>query len=100
MNCVVSGMRRRFGVGVSTGRALRQMPRAVVGRGIACHLAFLLGLTAFATAGVPDGLQSTALAPRSGPPGPTLFTMLPPEQTGIVTTNDYADPKMWAEHYQ
>ncbi len=29
-----------------------------------------------------------------------MFTVMPPEQTGIVTANRYDDPKMWGEHYQ
>ena len=45
------------------------------------------------------GLTERALAPRSGPRGATMFTELPPQQTGILTTNDYSDPKMWGELY-
>ncbi|ACB73781.1 FG-GAP-like repeat-containing protein [Opitutus terrae] len=37
------------------------------------------------------------LAPRSGPRGGTMFASLPPEQTGVVVANNYADPKMWWE---
>jgi len=29
-----------------------------------------------------------------------MFTLMAPEQTGIVTENRYDDPKMWGEHYQ
>ena len=29
-----------------------------------------------------------------------MFKLLSPAQTGIVTENRYADPKMWGEHYQ
>ena len=47
-----------------------------------------------------SGLQEAALAPRSGPRAATMFVALSPERTGIVTENDYADPAMWAEHYQ
>ncbi len=42
-------------------------------------------------------VQSQPLAPRSGPRGATMFTELSSEATGIVTTNRYADPKMWGE---
>ncbi|HVU25710.1 MAG TPA: FG-GAP-like repeat-containing protein [Opitutus sp.] len=28
-----------------------------------------------------------------------MFTVMPPQETGIVTTNDYADPRMWAERH-
>ncbi len=44
-----------------------------------------------------DSLQTAPLAPRSGPAGATMFTALPPEQTGIVAENDYADPRMWTD---
>ena len=46
------------------------------------------------------GLAEHPLAPLSGPAGATLFTELAPAQTGIVTENNYADPKMWGELYQ
>ena len=49
------------------------------------------------SAGAVPALSEQPLAPRSGPRGPTMFTELPPEQTGIVTTNNYADPAMWGE---
>ncbi|HWA85668.1 MAG TPA: FG-GAP-like repeat-containing protein [Opitutus sp.] len=46
-----------------------------------------------------DGAAITAaeLAPRSGPRGPTMFKEMPPAETGIVTTNNFADPSMWEE---
>ena len=47
-----------------------------------------------------DGIKEEPLAPRSGPRGAAMFTLLPPEQTGVVTENRYADPTMWGEHYQ
>ena len=43
------------------------------------------------------GIAEKPLAPRSGPRGAALFTELPPQQTGVVTTNNYSDPKMWWE---
>src|SRR5450759_4441035 len=46
-------------------------------------------------AGESGEIQSRPLAPRSGPRGATMFTELSPEQTGVATTNNYADPKMW-----
>ncbi len=46
------------------------------------------------------GLTEAPLAAPSGPRGPTMFARLPPEQTGIITENRYADPKMWAQLYQ
>ncbi|HWA85666.1 MAG TPA: VCBS repeat-containing protein [Opitutus sp.] len=53
-----------------------------------------------AARGAEPGLVDAPLAPRSGPRGATLFTKLAPEQTGIVTENNFTDPKMWNEHYQ
>jgi hypothetical protein len=41
------------------------------------------------------GIVETPLAPRIRPRGATMFTELPPRQTGVVTTNNYSDPKMW-----
>jgi hypothetical protein len=42
-------------------------------------------------------LETAPLAPRSKPDGGTMFTRLSPQQTGIVTENRYADPRMWGE---
>ncbi|HWA27408.1 MAG TPA: FG-GAP-like repeat-containing protein [Lacunisphaera sp.] len=46
------------------------------------------------------GLAEAPLAARSVPAGATMFTLIPAEQSGVVTENSYADPKMWAERYQ
>jgi hypothetical protein len=43
------------------------------------------------------GIAELPLAPRSGPRAAALFIELPPEQTGIVTENRYADPRMWTD---
>ena len=53
-----------------------------------------------ALAQTPPGISSVPLAPKSGPRGPTLFTTLPPEQTGVKAFNAYDDPKMWWELYR
>lgn len=45
------------------------------------------------------GIESQPLAGRSGPRGATMFATLTPEQTGMVTVNRYADPRMWNELY-
>jgi hypothetical protein len=42
-------------------------------------------------------LVERTLAPLSGPRGATMFTELPPAQTGLVTTNNYADSRMWGD---
>lgn len=44
-------------------------------------------------------IQSAPLAARSGPRGTTMFTTLPPDRTGIISENRYADPKMWGDLY-
>ena len=46
------------------------------------------------------GLTEKPLAAHPFPRGKTMFTLLPPEQTGVITTNNFADPKMRAEFYQ
>ena len=53
-----------------------------------------------AARGVPAGLVEENLAPKSGPRGATMFREMSPQETGVVTENDYADPKMWTDHYQ
>jgi enediyne biosynthesis protein E4 len=47
-----------------------------------------------------EAMVEQPLSAKSGPRGATMFTVMPPAQTGVVTENKYADPKMWAEHYQ
>ncbi|WP_221030659.1 VCBS repeat-containing protein [Actomonas aquatica] len=59
----------------------------------------LLPLLALATVSSAQ-IESVPLAPRSQPDGTTLFTTLVPARTGIVTTNNYDDPRMWAEFYR
>jgi enediyne biosynthesis protein E4 len=66
-------------------------------RGVWLCIWLLAGVTAWAGEG---GLTEAPLAPLSGPRGATMFTQLPPEQTGIVTENRYADPRMWSDRYQ
>ncbi len=47
-----------------------------------------------------DGLAEAPLATRARAPGATMFSLLPAAQTGIVTENRFADPKMWTDLYQ
>ena len=44
-----------------------------------------------------NAFVTQSLAERSKPAGATMFTEMSAQQTGIVTENRYADPKMWAE---
>ncbi|HVU18384.1 MAG TPA: VCBS repeat-containing protein [Candidatus Didemnitutus sp.] len=55
------------------------------------------GALALAIASLPAQAQvdSSPLAPRSGPRGKTMLVEMPPEATGIHTTNNYDDPRMW-----
>jgi enediyne biosynthesis protein E4 len=62
-------------------------------------LAFAL-VASFLDARAATGVTSEPLTPRSGPSGATLFTPLPPEQTGVSVENRYADPRMWGDRYQ
>jgi hypothetical protein len=59
--------------------------------------ALLLSAAAGRAAPPAGEIAEAPLAPRPPPGGPTLFVELPPNQTGVVTTNNYADPKMWWE---
>ena len=54
---------------------------------------------ALQSAGPAAGITETPLTPRSGPRGATMFKVMAPAETGVVTENRYADPKMWAERY-
>ena len=65
-------------------------------------LLLLCCLLPWALAGAADSaeLVSTPLAQRSGPRGATLFTVLPPERTGINVPNPYDDPAMWNRLYR
>ncbi len=45
-------------------------------------------------------LTQKPLAAQPAGAGLTLFVPLPPEQSGIVTENKYADPAMWGAKYQ
>ncbi|HVZ64661.1 MAG TPA: FG-GAP-like repeat-containing protein [Lacunisphaera sp.] len=44
-------------------------------------------------------ITSRPLEARSAPRGSTMFTLLSPEETGVRTTNDYRDPRMWGDRY-
>src|ERR1700712_959949 len=47
-----------------------------------------------------SGITEKPLAPRLFPRGKTMFTLLPPTETGVQTVNNFADPKMHGELYQ
>ena len=66
--------------------------------GSALRGCLFLAATIWAVAGTPE-IASHPLAARSAPAGPTLFTPLAPDVTGVRTTNLYADPRMWSERY-
>jgi hypothetical protein len=44
-------------------------------------------------------LAQKALVPPVGRRGQTMFKLLAPLDTGLVTENKYADPKMWGERF-
>lgn len=47
-----------------------------------------------------QGLKIEELETLSQPDGPTLFTEMAQQTTGIVMENEYLDPRMWNERYQ
>lgn len=58
------------------------------------------GLTLFACITVQASQHEVRpLAPLSRPDGQTMFTVVPPEESGVVTENRYADPEMWGKRY-
>jgi len=62
-----------------------------------------LALLSSASAAAPDpqgGIAGRPLAAHPFPRGKTLFTQLPPEQTGVRAENPYDDPRMWGDLYQ
>ena len=73
--------------------------RRFVGRGmLAGSLLFMI--PAARAADPAGGLGEKPFAARPAPRGPTIFTQLPPEDTGVRTENRYADPRMWGDLYQ
>ena len=60
---------------------------------IGCALA--AGLTGSAAVGVQEIPFNASVSVR----GATLFTTLPPEQTGVRTENNFSDPAMWGERF-
>jgi len=78
----------------SAGRSARVRPPL----GLAGCALLVAGMGSWLPAAEP-GLSGAPLAPRSGPPGRTMFTALPPDQTGIRCFNHYGDPQMWNRHY-
>jgi enediyne biosynthesis protein E4 len=45
------------------------------------------------------GITAEPLAPRRARRGAAMFTLLSPEETGVVTENRYDDPAMWGERF-
>src|SRR5208283_4778561 len=79
----------------------RPMARGFVERVIR-HGALAAMLIAGSMAGAADpagGIAEYPLAPRSGPRGATMFKVMSPQETGVITENRYADPNMWGKLY-
>jgi len=73
-------------------------------RSIANRLACLALLGAALLAGLParaggdaGAITEKPLAPRPFPRGRTMFTQLTPDDTGVHTSNNYDDPRMWGD---
>ena len=78
-------------------RARRESLRSTWGRSVISAL--ILMVVQLAAARAAEGIEGKPLASRSGPRGATMFAPLSPEETGVRTTNHYADPLMWSDHY-
>ncbi len=65
--------------------------------GVLAALAWVTGIRAAAEPSpARDGsIEERPLAPQPGPRGKTLFTIIPPEESGLRTENDYDDPAIW-----
>jgi hypothetical protein len=55
--------------------------------------------TGAAASAVPGGISSEPLSPRSGRRGATMFKLLSPQETGVVSENSYDDARIWGERY-
>jgi hypothetical protein len=77
----------------------RARRRALARATSAAALGALLLLGPVAPAGpVPPaagGIEEKPLAPRPGPREGSLFTVVPPEESGLIVENKYDDPQMW-----
>jgi hypothetical protein len=71
--------------------------RQVRRKAICGAFGFLLVATGHLRAADDGAIAAAPLAPRSGPRGATMFKLMDPAQTGIVTENNFSDPKMWEE---
>jgi hypothetical protein len=47
----------------------------------------------------PAGITSSLLAPRPLRRGATMFMEVSPQESGVITENNYDDPRMWGELY-
>ena len=74
----------------------RPLSGAPAGRAIHVCFAAIMACGAMAV----EGLREEPLATRSSATGTTMFTELAADQTGLVTTNHYDDPRMWGELYR
>ncbi len=59
----------------------------------------LLGGPLDAGASAKGSLREEPFVRRGGRRGKTLFRLMPPAETGIVTENRYDDPRMWGSRY-
>jgi hypothetical protein len=80
-----------------SGRARHGIQSLAVLAGALALLASGAGIRAIAEPAPASGgsIVERPLAPRSGPRGKTLFTIVPPEESGVRTENRYDDPEMW-----
>jgi hypothetical protein len=62
-----------------------------------CHLLGPVLVLATPLAAAENSLESSPMAARSRGPGTTLFHRISPDETGIITQNQYDDPRMWGD---
>ena len=64
-------------------------------------LAIAAGFCFAASAAADPAYTARPLSPRlPPPPGEKLFSVLPPEQTGVTVSNVYDDPRMWGDRFR
>ncbi len=76
------------------------MSLEVPGRGAVLFWLLVLCRLTDATTRAADDLTEKALTPPHSASGPTLFSVVPPQRSGIVTENRYDDPRIWGDRYR
>ncbi len=86
--------------GIAGGAPARRGSRAGLLLGCAMLAAAMLAGAGARAADPPGSITERLLAPHRHARGKTMFVQLPPEETGVLTTNNYNDPRMFADLHQ